>query len=91
MHWYTLYENEFFCMHVFDTYLWALGVCWLAWMQGDKVKPPDVLKPYEAADRLKRAYVQVLFLLCAYVAHKASPCAPGAETVLALLSSMICS
>ena len=60
-------------MHVFDTYLWALGVCWLAWMQGDKVKPPDVLKPYEAADRLKRAYVQVLFLLCAYVLTKHHP------------------
>ncbi len=26
--------------------------------QGDKVKPADVLKPYEAVDRLKRAYVQ---------------------------------
>lgn len=31
---------------------------WLK-MQGDKVKPADVLKPYEAVDRLKRAYVQV--------------------------------
>ena len=28
-------------------------------VQGDKVKPADVLKPYEAVDRLKRAYVQV--------------------------------
>ena len=25
---------------------------------GDKIKPPDVLKPFEAADRLKRAYVK---------------------------------
>jgi hypothetical protein len=27
--------------------------------QGDKMKPPDVLKPYEAADRLKRAHVKL--------------------------------
>jgi len=29
------------------------------WMQGERVKPPDVLKPYEAADKVKRAYLQV--------------------------------
>jgi len=37
------------------------------------VKPPDVLKPYEAADRLKRAYVQVLFCMGICILRKRRP------------------
>jgi hypothetical protein len=37
------------------------------------VKPPDVLKPYEAADRLKRAYVQVLYCVGICILRKRRP------------------
>ena len=52
------------------------------------MKPPEVLKPYEAADRLKRAYVQVLFLCGHMYPKKVSPCAFAAKALSYLHHSL---